>query len=292
MIDPQSARLYVIIARQARRAIIFRRGPSKMVRLLAWNLETDEIEPGQWFKGRIYERRADLTPDGSLLVYFAASFRKPLYSWTAISKPPYLTALALWPKGDCWGGGGLFDKHANLRLNHRVGETQLAEGFQHPRRLKVTPLGDHSGWGEDGPILQMRMERHGWANVQNHRFQTCHEHTLRISYPCDPPWTYEKLLDCAEPHGPRLCLRFHGFREQEGRWYVETAGVVGVDGETLHDFGFVDWIDIDHNADILYAKNGYLYRQPKSASTATIVADLNGMTFECMTAPDWATRWP
>src|SRR5262249_25498999 len=52
-------------------------------------------------QGRIYERRCDLTPAGDRLVYFAASFRQPLHSWTAISRPPYLTALALWPKGDC-----------------------------------------------------------------------------------------------------------------------------------------------------------------------------------------------
>src|SRR5262249_17885427 len=28
------------------------------------------------------------------------------YAWTAISRPPFLTALALWPKGDCWHGAG------------------------------------------------------------------------------------------------------------------------------------------------------------------------------------------
>ena len=29
-------------------------------------------------------------------------------SWTAISKAPYLKALTLYGKGDCWNGGGLF----------------------------------------------------------------------------------------------------------------------------------------------------------------------------------------
>src|SRR5690348_8911615 len=104
-IDPNSARLYGIVARAARRAVIFRRGPSRRVRLLVWDLKADTIEAGQWFKGRIYARRCDLTPCGDKLVYFAASFRKPFYAWTAISRPPYLTALALWPKDDCWGGG-------------------------------------------------------------------------------------------------------------------------------------------------------------------------------------------
>src|SRR5215469_5959559 len=104
LLDPNSARIYGLVARSTRRAVLFRRGPSRRVRLLSWNLETDEIDAGQWLKARIYERRCDLSPSGEKLVYFAANFRKPFYSWTAISRPPYFTALAFWPKGDCWGG--------------------------------------------------------------------------------------------------------------------------------------------------------------------------------------------
>ena len=111
------ARLYALIAREARKAVVFRRGPSKSVLLLAWDLENDTLTPGQWLRGRIYERRCDLSPDGELLAYFAANQREPLYSWTAVSRPPYLTALALWPKGDCWGGGGLFRHERTLALN-------------------------------------------------------------------------------------------------------------------------------------------------------------------------------
>ena len=57
---------------------------------------------GQWFKGRIYEKRCDLSPDGTKLIYFAQKINtrtlndpKYSYAWTAISRPPYLTALAL-----------------------------------------------------------------------------------------------------------------------------------------------------------------------------------------------------
>ena len=121
-------RLSVLLARSAPVAIVLRRGPTKWVQMLRWQTDRDDFESGQWFKGRIYERRCDLTPNGSHLIYFAADFKEPrvekrsvdeapssttrarYYSWTAISKPPFLTALALWPKGDCWHGGGLFDK--------------------------------------------------------------------------------------------------------------------------------------------------------------------------------------
>jgi hypothetical protein len=41
------------------------------VQLTNWDTDTDSFDLGQWFRGRIYERRCDLSPDGSLLVYFA-----------------------------------------------------------------------------------------------------------------------------------------------------------------------------------------------------------------------------
>ena len=120
------ARLFLIFARKSPTAVIFRRGPSKWVQLIKWNTDRDTFEPGQWFNGRIYERRSDLSPDGSLLIYFAqkitARSKKDTeytYAWTAISRPPFLTALALWPKGDCWHGGGLFKNSKVVLLNHK-----------------------------------------------------------------------------------------------------------------------------------------------------------------------------
>ena len=57
-------RLWVVRAKDAPIAVIFRRGPSKQVELILWNMHKDTFERGQWFKGRIYERRCDLSPDG------------------------------------------------------------------------------------------------------------------------------------------------------------------------------------------------------------------------------------
>src|SRR5689334_10667690 len=114
MSSKPSTRLYVLLARKAPIGVVFRRGPSKQVLLLSWNTETHEIRKGQWLKGRIYEHRCDLSPSGEKLIYFAANQRQPMYSWTAVSRPPFLTALALWPKGDAWGGGGLFENERTL----------------------------------------------------------------------------------------------------------------------------------------------------------------------------------
>ncbi len=73
-----ACRVYAILARDGRSAVVFRRGPSRQVLVLRWWLGDDRIEPGQWLKGRIYERRCDLSPDGDLLIYFAAKWNTPL----------------------------------------------------------------------------------------------------------------------------------------------------------------------------------------------------------------------
>ena len=74
-------------------------------------LKFDATEVGQWLRGRLYELRADLSPDGKYLIYFAMNGHwgsRAKGAWTAISRAPYLTAIALFAKGDCWNGGGLF----------------------------------------------------------------------------------------------------------------------------------------------------------------------------------------
>jgi hypothetical protein len=114
-------------------------------------MDNDTFEIGQWLKGRIYERRCDLSPKGELLLYFAANWKEPYQSWSAISRPPYLSALALWPKGDGWGGGGQFFQRNRVFLNHREREMELALDFSIPDWMAVAQFGDHPGWGEDDP---------------------------------------------------------------------------------------------------------------------------------------------
>lgn len=71
------ARLHVILAREAPKAVVFRRGPTGQVCTLGWDLTSDAFTMGQWLKGRIYEYRSDLSPDGEHLIYFATDFRRP-----------------------------------------------------------------------------------------------------------------------------------------------------------------------------------------------------------------------
>jgi hypothetical protein len=113
--SPPACRLYGLLARDVPKGVLLRRGPTRRVQLILWHTDNDTFEEGQWFHGRIYEHSSDLSPDGSLFLYLARKNQTPeweasrtTHKWTAISRPPYYTALALWPIGDNWDGGGIF----------------------------------------------------------------------------------------------------------------------------------------------------------------------------------------
>lgn len=285
-----TARLYALIARDARKAVVFRRGPSKNVLLLDWDLKTDTLTPGQWFKGRIYERRCDLSPNGDLLVYFAAKHHGPLGTWTAVSRPPYLAALALWAKGDAWGGGGLFDDARTLRLNHRLGhESHVADGFTLPKTFRVKGLGERPGWGEDAPIHTMRLARDGWSEVLAGEAS---DYTSKGPF----SWVYyaPMVVEKAVRGKARLRVSLHGIGERDGPWYVQTAHVVDEAASPIAELGRIDWADLDHTGDVLFARNGCLYRLSGHNLTgeAALVADLNALRFQPRVAPGFANGWP
>lgn len=292
-----STRLYVLLARNSPVGVIFRRGPSKHVQLIRWELTDDSLEAGQWLKGRIYERRCDLSPEGDMLLYFAANWRRPYQSWSAISRPPYLTALALWPKGDGWGGGGLFKSRECLLLNHRSRsyEWNLADGFVLPEWLAIEPFGDRSGWGEDEPPFWARLERDGWKCVL-YPTRTKDERGSNVWIEYDPPITWEKPSP-VPPIACRLQMRILGIKERDGPWYLADHVLVR-EGDQPESLGRSDWADWASNGDLLFARSGCLYRLSRrggrlpALSESRLIADLSQNTFEQKEAPAWALEWP
>ncbi len=104
-------RLHLFFARENSRAVILRQGPSKVFRMTLWDRATNRFEDGQWLKQKVYVERCDLSPDGRHFIYFALNGDwggETEGAYTAISRPPYFTALALFPEGNTWGGGGRF----------------------------------------------------------------------------------------------------------------------------------------------------------------------------------------
>lgn len=295
-LKPQ-VKLYAILAREAPIAVVFRRGPSRRVLLILWHTDRDQFHEGQWLKGRIYERRCDLSPTGERLIYFAANYKNPFFSWTAVSKPPFLTALALWPKGDAWGGGGLFENENKILLNHRAEEMKLAEGFSLPKDVQIEPFGARPGWGEDNPILDARLSRDGWRNIEEAKEAVKHSLGASIWMEFNPPEVW------AKPHpklGARheLQMQIQGLHQRDGPWYVIEHFISDRSNASTVSLGKTSWADWCPSGDLLFAKEGKLFRLGHSADgalneleRAKTLIDLSYRSFKNVKSPTEAKEW-
>lgn len=279
-------RLFVILAREAPVGVILRRGPSNWVRLIKWHTDTDKMESGHWFHGRIYEKRCDLSPDGNLLIYFARKItgrtladREYTYAWTAISRPPWLTALALWPKGDCWHGGGLFQDNKTVWLNHRPAVAKPHRDHQ-PHGLKVIPNPD--ACGEDSPIYDMRLQRDGWYLRQEMEY-----HEISYGFATDRPEVWSKR----HPELKVNLLMENSFRKFS---IVSSYSLEDRETREKHPVVGATWADWDQQGRLVFAGNGCMFvaelLEPGHIDPVQI-ADFNNDEPAEITPPEWARTW-
>ena len=247
-------RLSLLQASRAPIAVIFRRGPSKWVEVVKWDLTSDTFELGQWFHGRIYDSRSDLSPNGELLVYFVSKFtreslndREYTYAWTAVSRPPWLTALALWPKGDCWHGGGLFLDNKRLWLNHRP-EVAEPHPAHKPKGLRVEP--NPEAHGEDEPIYTRRLDRDGWDLEQ--QWETEYVAIYRGFQTIAPDIRVKR-----SPTDQQVSIRLT--RRIDGYDYREHFQIEGANGEPELPPGDVEWLDWDPNGRLIALADGKVW---------------------------------
>ncbi len=268
-----STRIYGYVARDAPVCVIVRRGPSKRVRMLLWDLVTDRVTTGQWVASRVYEERCAVSPDGQLFMYFAANFKSgpgDLYAFTAISRPPYFTAFALWPVDHTWGGGGWFPgpRSAVLRSNF---DLPLLEGKKIPPRFGVVNAG---AWTtslaratDSERVAAELIALDGWVEPG------------RKACPARGAEWLQRTLHGSEVNGPFRVRSYNWTRTLKAR-------------DTVLDLGKIDWADWDHEGSVLFAKNGRLYRQRDMKKDAVEIADLRGQEFEAIASPPWAKGWP
>jgi hypothetical protein len=281
-----STRLHVLLARRSGRAVVFRRGPSERVALIGWDTERHAFELGQWFHGRLYERRCDLSPSGELLVYFAGRYRDQVPTWTAVSRPPYLTALVRWPKGDAWGGGGLFADERTLELNHPPSEWTPADGVDVPTDVRVRPFGARPGGGEDVPVWWARLERDGWVRRQDGESAE-QRSSAPVHWVLDPPAVWAKAH-----RGWVLEMLLRGVGERGGSWYVLEHRVLDRAGEVVLDLGRTDWADWSRSGELLFARDGRLYRvRLQRVLVEEELIDLRGLRSTPLEPPPEALGW-
>ncbi len=268
-------RLFVILARKAPIGVIFRRGPAKWTQLITWNTRSDTFHGGQWFHGDIYERRCDLSPSGSKLIYFAAKHHRVsaglsdtarssyTSTWTAISTPPYFTALALWPNGGTtYHGGGLFVSETTVSVNALMNRWSPEAPTAHPMhtppgQVKIEPI--HFAWADQ--LLPLRLVRDGWS------LTTPGDVHANMSVPSG------SLVRAVGTRRLQLDFAFPKLR------YT----LVG------------EWADWDHQGRLVFARDGKLFgarsAQASGKRDVDVIADFDDARVSRLKAPPAACRW-
>lgn len=267
------ARLHVLLAREESVGVIIRRGPSKSVCTILWNRKRDTFKLGQWMRGRIYERRSDLSPDGKHFIYFAMNGRwdsKVKGSWTAISRVPYLKAVALYAKGDCWHGGGLFMTDRKFWMNEGWGH-EKASVNKKLEQVDGYPFKEGYG-GECLGVYYHRLQRDGWV------MQEAEEDKATIFLKELPKsWVLKKhaYAEIGAPPG-KGC-------------YWDAHELIHEPSGTRLAFPEWEWAEWDDEGGrLVWATNGQLWAAKPGKGRLTgekMLRDFNEMKFEAVVAP-------
>jgi hypothetical protein len=273
------ARVHPILARKSDEAVIIRRGPSKAVCTMLWDRRKDTFKLGQWLRGRIYERRCDLSPDGKYFIYFAMNGKwdGPVNgSWSAISRAPYLKALALWPWGDCWNGGGLFLSGGSFWLNnHWYDEATEANGRLDKKLVREPGFPFEENYGGECPgVYYHRLQRDGWK--LRRRDLPPHGKCVAVfEKSLAKGWILEKSAH-ASIHHPvgRGC-------------YYDTHRLIQPESGTVLNHPDWEWAELDRKR-LAWVEKGVLYAAQihrKGLGEVKVLHDFNEMEFEAIAAP-------
>ncbi|MBZ5622914.1 MAG: hypothetical protein LAQ69_29900 [Acidobacteriia bacterium] len=268
------ARLHILLASGAPVGVVLRRGPARSVCSILWDRRTDQFQLGQWLRGRIYELRSDISPDGRHMIYFAMNGRwssETHGSWTAISRTPWLKAVVLHGKGDCWQGGGLFTSRSRYWLNG-CGHFTIRNTAELEQDTAFQP----SGWyGAECPgIYYVKLQRDGWVLKDRLSAGSGDRFTV-FEKPLGHGWILRKYAHAESGADPgRACY----WDEHELEHPLRQQRMV---------FPRWEWADMDGKT-LVWTAAGCLYRarlHAKELGAPKMLYDFNGMKFERREAP-------
>jgi len=150
------ARLFGIPATRAPIVAVFRRGPSAWSHVGRWDVARGVYEPGAWIRANLYPQRCDVSPDGRWLCYFTLKMPGRWdagSTYVALSRLPWLAALAAWGTNGTWTRGAHF---VDDPRRWEVGEPD--EGDAGPCRAKF-------GLAVTRPATFAVERRRGWTET-------------------------------------------------------------------------------------------------------------------------------
>ena len=248
------------------------------------------MEPGAWFHGTIYPRRSDVSADGRLFGYFALTGRPaPWDTYYAVSKVPWLTALAAWHVGSTWAFGLEFLDDGSLAVPF---DPTVPPDHGRFDGAVVARIPRADTWVGGSPFDERDVAnelRRGWEPIE------VEPGDARLAELPIPDREVHVLLRRAQPGDPSTALVMaHAGARRGGSWIegVEVAYVLETDAgsEWLDDVGWADW---DARGRLLVAtRNGAIeVREAGSGWGPTWSRDLGGLEPDPREAPAWARTW-
>ncbi len=271
-----ACRLFVYLARSRPLAVVLRRGPSDWARLSLWHTDTDRFEHGQWIKGRVYERRCDVSADGSLFLAFVrqSGGRTQTDTWLAVSRPPFFSALAVWLVGGTYHTGGFFPDASSIwtGFSESAPDVGSLPGWLHTTAPRDIPYVDGTPEWTDRTVHFNRLLRDGWLirDPSTEKTTLGKKHTER-------------------PQTLVMTQTFAGFDVQGGPYVVSYGMEDEKDGWT--DVGIATWADWDHSGRLVIARDGRLLAAAGTGQFEEL-ADFNDQVPLPEPAPSWALQWP
>jgi len=268
-------RLFCIPARDATTIAVIRRGPSAWCHVSRWDPAQGTLDLGAWLHGTVYPQRCDLSPDGRWLASFVlkAGARWSIGStYLAVSRLPWLTALAAWETCGTWTRGLTF---VDDRERLDPGEPQAGDIGQMRRRFGL------AGTRAESFAVE---RRHGWTETAD---------TPPRSHADAWDEQREVIMEKARPGGGRLMVRgrYAAFRDMGPAW---GAPRYALDEAGHHELEGVQWADWDASGRLLVAttKGALEVRaEPFDAASAVWRYDLGPLRPQPTEPPAEASRW-
>jgi hypothetical protein len=275
-------RLFCIPAARAPIVAVLRRGPSAWSHVGRWDVARGVYEPGAWIRANLYPQRCDLSPDGRWLCYFTL---KSAATWAAgttyiaLSRLPWLTALAAWRTCGTWTRGLHF---VDRRRTWQVGSPDVGDAAACRRRFGLA--------GTRAATYAVERRR-GWTETA-------------ASPPRDPsdPWEVRRAehvaMEKVRPRSDgktRLVVQgsFAAFRSG-GYGVTKTVQYSLVANGRIRPLAGVQWADWGHDGRLLIATADGRLQIADAAADAIAVAwevDLAPLVPDPSPPPAVARRW-
>jgi hypothetical protein len=276
-------RLFGITATHADYTAIIRRGPSSWCHVGAWDTARKRYESGSWFRGKIFPQRCDLSPDGAWLSYtaFKGNNKQELgESYVAISRLPWLHALAAWSVGSAYSRGLHFVRDKTVW------------NVSNPQQGDLGPLRSKFGMYGTNPVQFAVERRRGWIES--------YDSPMR-----DPNDMWDERREARmQKEQPRnrdpVLLTVEGgyaaFREMGKDYYGASSVVYALScGDEVQLLEDVQWADWSRSGELLIATSQGVLKQVvvNSLSDQQVVfeEDRVVLTPDPQEPPGLARRW-